>query len=64
MQLGLLVRRKKVDRGQHPGPLRIPSRLLRFGRALFRVVAASVELGLPVLTADPHDLAPPRRLGD
>ena len=64
VKLCLLGRRKKIDRGEHAGALRVPDRLFGLGRALVRVVAASVELGLPVLTADPHDLPPPFRLSN
>lgn len=64
VKLCLLGRRKKIDRGEHAGALRVPDHLFGLGRALVRVVAASVEFGLPVLTADPHNFAPPRRLGD
>lgn len=64
MQLGLLVRLKKVDRGEHSGPLHVPRRLLSRGRALLRVLAAPVDLRLSVLSTNPHDQAPPRRLGD
>jgi hypothetical protein len=63
-QSRLLVRRKKLDRGEHPGTFHVPGRLLGLGSALVRVVAAPIKLGLPMLSADPLDLAPERRLGD
>ncbi len=55
---------KKLDRGKRPRPLIVPDRLLRISRALRRVVTSPLELGLAVLPAHPHDLAPVRRIRD
>jgi len=62
MQFNTLVRRKKLDRGEHARPLVIPDRLIVLVSARCLSVSAPLELGLAVVPTHPHRFAPARRI--
>ncbi len=64
MQLSLVLRGKKIDRRKHPFSFHEPLRLPCLTCAALLGLGAPIEFGLPVLPADPDDLAPACGVGD
>ncbi len=64
MQPSLVLRGKKIDRRKHPFSFRDPLRLPRLTRPTLLCLRAPIEFGLPVLPADPDDVAPACGVGD